>query len=360
MAEIIIDFSEILALKKTLDQVSTRGLEDAMQTALKTIKSRFVDAVRGGMDIPGAGEGGSTAPYFNRRYSDIAQSGSTHVLNNGLGGYFEVSDPEVADQEERYQPPWDMKPGLLSGPDAKWSSGEHAENLYTASKSKMGGHFAGIPTPTKYVRIPFQHTLEQMQEATPGLKKMAQKLKGYKAGSEHAEYRQQMREMGLLEIDQSKLSMLARRSPPTPLSELASERLHEAIHAERVEHEPRDVFALIPTRTREYETYYTKNLPSPFSLWGEGLQSYGSKASYVRKAAKFERMVRIIDTSKPKISSMYTTFRTVSTMSDPMAWIHPGHPARPVTQTVADNVRDEVVNIISDGFWAQYNRNLNA
>lgn len=68
--------------------------------------------------------------------------------------------------------------------------------------------------------------------------------------------------------------------------------------------------------------------------------------SYTWKTGLFSGMVRV---GQPK-HSQYLTFRRVSTNSDPNSWQHPGVPARPIRDAVVENTREEVLQLIRNGF----------
>lgn len=69
-------------------------------------------------------------------------------------------------------------------------------------------------------------------------------------------------------------------------------------------------------------------------------------AGYTWKSGKYSGMVRMGN----KRHSQYLTFRRVSENSDPASWQHPGVKPRPVTEAVAENTKEEVLNLIRRGF----------
>jgi hypothetical protein len=48
--------------------------------------------------------------------------------------------------------------------------------------------------------------------------------------------------------------------------------------------------------------------------------------------------------------SQYLTFRRISDKSDPKSWQHPGVEARPISEAVAENTKQEALELIKQGF----------
>lgn len=69
-------------------------------------------------------------------------------------------------------------------------------------------------------------------------------------------------------------------------------------------------------------------------------------AGYTWKSGQFDGMVRM----GKKGHTQYLTFRRVSTNSDPQSWQHPGVKPRPVRDAVVENTKEEVLNVIRQGF----------
>jgi hypothetical protein len=69
-------------------------------------------------------------------------------------------------------------------------------------------------------------------------------------------------------------------------------------------------------------------------------------AGYTWSTGRFSGMVKM---GKPK-HTQYLTFRRVSTNSDPRSWQHPGVKPRPIREAVIENTRDEVLQLIRNGF----------
>jgi hypothetical protein len=67
---------------------------------------------------------------------------------------------------------------------------------------------------------------------------------------------------------------------------------------------------------------------------------------YTWKTGLFNGMVRM----GKQGHSQYMTFRRVSTNSDPNSWYYPGVPARRIREAVIENTRDEVLQLIRNGF----------
>mgnify|MGYP001581022848 FL=1 len=71
--------------------------------------------------------------------------------------------------------------------------------------------------------------------------------------------------------------------------------------------------------------------------------------AYQHKSNIYEGMVKIQKTYEKATQSKYMTFRRVSDLSDPMAWIHPGFNAKnfaesAINQTDFDFIAEQVVN----------------
>lgn len=69
-------------------------------------------------------------------------------------------------------------------------------------------------------------------------------------------------------------------------------------------------------------------------------------AGYTWKTGLFSGMVKM---GKPK-HTQYMTFRRVSSNSNPNSWQHPGVEPRPIREAVIENTRDEVLQLIRNGF----------
>lgn len=67
---------------------------------------------------------------------------------------------------------------------------------------------------------------------------------------------------------------------------------------------------------------------------------------YTWKAGQFSGMVRM----GKQNHSQYFTFRRISTKSDPNSWQYPGVPPRPIRAAVIENTREEVLQLIRNGF----------
>lgn len=82
--------------------------------------------------------------------------------------------------------------------------------------------------------------------------------------------------------------------------------------------------------------------------WGDRLprESSEQKEKPHWTTGKYTGMVKMA--GKPHTS--YLTFRRLSEKSKPEAWQHPGVEARPVTQAVVENTRDEIIDLIRMGF----------
>jgi hypothetical protein len=81
----------------------------------------------------------------------------------------------------------------------------------------------------------------------------------------------------------------------------------------------------------------------------EGQRSHSAPhpgAGYTWSTGKYSGMVKV----GSEKHSQYLTFRRVSTNSDPRSWQHPGVKPRPVSEAVAENTRNEVLQLIRRGF----------
>lgn len=68
--------------------------------------------------------------------------------------------------------------------------------------------------------------------------------------------------------------------------------------------------------------------------------------NYTWKNGLFSGMVRMGKQSH----SQYMTFRRISSKSDPNSWQYPDVPPRPIRQAVIENTREEVLQLIRNGF----------
>jgi hypothetical protein len=69
-------------------------------------------------------------------------------------------------------------------------------------------------------------------------------------------------------------------------------------------------------------------------------------AGYTWKSGQFSGMVKM---GKPN-HTQYMTFRRVSSKSDPSSWQHPGVKPRPIREAVIENTKEEVLQLIRNGF----------
>jgi hypothetical protein len=68
--------------------------------------------------------------------------------------------------------------------------------------------------------------------------------------------------------------------------------------------------------------------------------------NYTWKTGLFSGMVKM----GKQNHSQYLTFRRVSSNSDPNSWQYPAVPARPIREAVIENTREEVLQLIRNGF----------
>lgn len=67
---------------------------------------------------------------------------------------------------------------------------------------------------------------------------------------------------------------------------------------------------------------------------------------YTWKTGLFSGMVRVGSAKH----GQYLTFRRISSKSDPNSWMFPGSKPRPIREAVIENTRDEVLQLIRNGF----------
>lgn len=94
---------------------------------------------------------------------------------------------------------------------------------------------------------------------------------------------------------------------------------------------------------------YTYNWGGRLKQSSEGQRSHASNhpgAGYTWKTGLYSGMVRM----GQEKHSQYITFRRVSTNSDPNSWQHPGVKPRPIREAVIENTREEVLQLIRNGF----------
>lgn len=79
---------------------------------------------------------------------------------------------------------------------------------------------------------------------------------------------------------------------------------------------------------------------------GQRSKIIAKNRNYTWKTGLFSGMVKM----GKQNHSQYMTFRRVSTNSDPNSWQFPAVPARPIREAIIENTREEVLQLIRNGF----------
>ena len=232
-------------------------------------------------------------------FAAVADASVIYPYGSYFSGLLQV-DPDIVKHVEEYVAPFDMKPGLLTGPNAKTSD-----------------------TGSRYNIVPFRHALskttpsvaEQMQSLKPSITKMR--------GGDRPHPKEIERIAKYPESAPTKMTraMLKMAGYPSVITEPGA----------------------VKAATRHYETVRV-----PISKeYHIDRQDVGG---YIWKSGLWEGMIHQIKWYKSAMNHKFTTFRRVSDKSDPNSWIHPGHPAYPLNEIVAEKAQTEVANIISGAF----------
>lgn len=76
--------------------------------------------------------------------------------------------------------------------------------------------------------------------------------------------------------------------------------------------------------------------------------------NYTWRVGMYHNMRRVVKQYGTRTQSTYWTFRTVSDLSDPASWIHPGQPANPLIAAVVSATRPQVEQIVLAGARAAF------
>ena len=238
---------------------------------------------------------GDLPPCKSRLYIDGIGAGIEYPSGNEWTGRIVNRSPDAGRVEKGY-PRFDMKPGLLFGPQARPRRDGGTYNIvpFRHGTPRGGGGEAGSGAN--------RATLQTMPAAVHNIVK---------------EFRQS-RQTGAF----YRPAVFAfTRGQPTPGGEM-------------------NPMMMAARRVREYEwgdRLAEDDVPEPFNEPAKAHHVTSLYAGMVRMAA---------DDGTQMTHSHYLTFRTVSPRSRPEAWWHPGQPARPYSEKVAEMTREPVKDMI--------------
>lgn len=210
-----------------------------------------------------------------------------------------VPDPREAEISEGEVAPFDMKPGLLSGPNAKvGESGRYNTVMFRHATPGTAGR-AGKPMPKE-------------------IHDVAKKLKGY-------------RTMGDL-WNKGK-------------SDAATARA--ALKAEGETLTPQGAVSRGADGQREVRNIFGKRgAPGALTKIEKSWTGYEHTASIYSGMRRYEKLFA---ESGARQTTGYRTFRRVSDNSDDEAWVHPGLPENPICDTISELMHDSVVDAVDIG-----------
>lgn len=103
-------------IKKTIEELTAKAKREA-ELALRATQDQWETTVLTGTVLPGMTKGVS-----DQRYADTIRDAQINVTQDSVSLEIKDDDAQERIQElEQGFPPFDMKPGLLSGPAAKFS-----------------------------------------------------------------------------------------------------------------------------------------------------------------------------------------------------------------------------------------------
>lgn len=300
MAILSLNFSDLLAKKEQIDQIASGqnvAFQNAMKAALEYARATMMKACEGGISLPTSG------PYFNERYHDACKMADIIYPNGSLFRGVLRADPVIAKQSEEYQPPYDLKKGLLVGPNSR---------AYEYKDRKTGMMVTG-----RYNTVPFRHLVKNM----PG---------------------------GLYPMAYGMRPQISFIVPGYGRLTAKIPGMQHILSPSRITVQHLTSIGLGTTGGARHPTLEFKD------RGGGGYREY-TQSREGWKAGKYEGMIRTYkkyEDLTAKGGSQYFTFRRVSTKSDPQSWWHPGHGIRPVTEVVTREIKDHVKSMLQEAIMA--------
>lgn len=244
------------------------------------------------------------------RYQNEVQSGSLIKRENSRGIRISVvTGGEIAALYESGQAPWDMKPGLLSGPNAK-----------------MGLN-------TRYNTVPFRHGVPRKGAAGGHFQTMPQEI--YKIVRSNKPKHGGRVFVVQDAADKSK-SFLVKKSKGGFKSHLTAD-MNSSVKTGIISRGHR------LSGTGDFHRQGKVIFPKA------GVQGQGHVKKYTWKTGKFEGLVKFSKQYDKGRGGQYMTFRRVSDRSDPSSWYHPGFARIPIMFLLSQYIDQKLPHL-----WASY------
>jgi len=216
----------------------------------------------------------------------------------------------MAEAYEKGVPPYDLKKGLLSGKNAKIANTKHG--------------------PVRYNTVPFRHGTGSDQgkghfpKMPKGLKKIVSKpFDDKKDKFDNPRYQVKAGPLGFSTKEKSGFR---------------AHRTHDLhFHGE-----------LLPAQQGHRVTglkNYDRKLKVIKPRTGVNVTGWKNK-TYKWQTGRYQGMIKQEEEYDFRIQSTFMTFRRVSDNSDPNSWWHPGFPKKPILQSLAHYVENEIPNIL--------------
>lgn len=293
----IVDFVDNLKVFIAMQQSGFPNTTEAFLETMKKVRNYWKDVATGSAQITGI------KPRFGEKYAaaiDATEAWTEIITKDNIMVLIEP-DPKIARLCEDFVPAYDMKPGILAGPNSRRviKSGPNAGKIYK--------------------NVPMRHGWGDSTTHFKGMPQIIHKRIGPESGK--------------------------KAHTTAVMNELTVDKKGKIL--ERL----RDV------TVKRGDRLESKDLPKRYSKprlqrFLEVNQKTGgfTLRRYKHKAPIYEGLVRMEKIyQSPQSQSQYMTWRRVSPESDPYSWWHPGFQRNPISYHVEKQAREWLEDAIEQG-----------